>query len=194
MPMSCIHLTVAFLSLYVCDRVPPPSRPQVSSVRTAESRAGSSFDRSIADRRAPRQSKIDAMDVAAKLLEAAVLQAARGAAHIAAVAIVAEARLLIRLALLGRVTRENGSRALREALLETWRARFEKNMARHNSVDWSKVPARLEAGPDRLGSLHRMERTGGEPDVVGQNKEDGRVPVLRSCGLHVIGCISGGCL
>lgn len=59
----------------------------------------------------------------------------------------------------------------REALLETLRARFEKNPARHKGLDWSKVRARLEARPDKLASLQRMEASGGEPDVVGQDQK-----------------------
>jgi hypothetical protein len=58
----------------------------------------------------------------------------------------------------------------REALLETLRARFEKNVGRHEGIQWPKVRARLEANPDKLRSLGEMERTGGEPDVVRQDK------------------------
>jgi hypothetical protein len=60
-----------------------------------------------------------------------------------------------------------------EALLRTLQARFEKNMNRHKGLDWAKVQARLEANPDKLWSLHEMERTGGEPDVVGYDKKTG---------------------
>ena len=60
-----------------------------------------------------------------------------------------------------------------EALLTSLKARFEKNMNRHNSLDWAKVNAKLEAHPEKLASLNEMERTGGEPDVVGQDKESG---------------------
>ena len=55
----------------------------------------------------------------------------------------------------------------REILLRTLKARFEKNMNRHEGMDWAKVRAKLEANPEKLWSLHEMERTGGEPDVVG---------------------------
>ncbi len=58
----------------------------------------------------------------------------------------------------------------REDLLETLEARFEKNMARHKGLEWAKVRARLEAKPDKLWSLNEMERTGGEPDVVGHDE------------------------
>ncbi|HKX30584.1 MAG TPA: DUF4256 domain-containing protein [Blastocatellia bacterium] len=60
-----------------------------------------------------------------------------------------------------------------EELLSTLRARFEKNMNRHRGLEWAKVQARLEAHPEKLRSLHEMERTGGEPDVVGHDKKTG---------------------
>lgn len=61
----------------------------------------------------------------------------------------------------------------REALLGVLKARFEKNPERHKGLAWSKVLARLEANPDKLRSLHEMERSGGEPDVVGHDKKSG---------------------
>jgi Protein of unknown function (DUF4256) len=61
----------------------------------------------------------------------------------------------------------------REELLKVLKARFEKNPSRHKGLDWAKVQARLEAKPDKLWSLAEMERTGGEPDVVGQDKKSG---------------------
>jgi hypothetical protein len=61
----------------------------------------------------------------------------------------------------------------REELLGALKARFEKNLSRHKGLDWAKVQARLEANPDKLWSLNEMERTGGEPDVVGQDKKTG---------------------
>lgn len=61
----------------------------------------------------------------------------------------------------------------REELLDVLKARFEKHQNRHAGLDWTKVQARLEARPDKLWSLHEMERTGGEPDVVGQDKKTG---------------------
>lgn len=60
-----------------------------------------------------------------------------------------------------------------EQLLKTLNARFEKNIHRHRGLDWSNVQARLEAHPDKLWSLNEMERTGGEPDVVGCDSETG---------------------
>jgi hypothetical protein len=61
----------------------------------------------------------------------------------------------------------------REELLETLRARFEKNMNRHKGLEWAKVQAKLDANPQKLWSLNEMERTGGEPDVVGYDKRSG---------------------
>ncbi len=61
----------------------------------------------------------------------------------------------------------------REELLKTLKARFEKNMDRHKGLDWAKVQAKLEANPEKLWSLSEMERTGGEPDVVGFDKKSG---------------------
>jgi hypothetical protein len=55
----------------------------------------------------------------------------------------------------------------REELLRASKARFEKNMNRHKGLEWAKVQAKLEANPEKLWSLNEMERTGGEPDVVG---------------------------
>ena len=60
-----------------------------------------------------------------------------------------------------------------EELLRAVKARFEKNMNRHQGLDWAKVQARLEANTEKLWSLHEMERTGGEPDVVGHDKKTG---------------------
>ena len=60
---------------------------------------------------------------------------------------------------------------LRGELLNTLKARFEKNMNRHKGIDWSKVEAKLKANPQKLFSLNEMERTGGEPDVVGYAKK-----------------------
>jgi hypothetical protein len=60
-----------------------------------------------------------------------------------------------------------------EELLGVLKARFEKNLNRHKGLDWAKVQARLEANAEKLWSLNEMERTGGEPDVVGQDKKSG---------------------
>src|SRR5580698_212876 len=60
-----------------------------------------------------------------------------------------------------------------EELLKALKARFEKNMNRHKGLDWAKVQTKLEANAGKLWSLNEMERTGGEPDVVGQDKKTG---------------------
>jgi len=61
----------------------------------------------------------------------------------------------------------------REELFAALKSRFEKNVNRHKGLDWAKVQTRLEANADKLWSLNEMERTGGEPDVVGQVKKTG---------------------
>ena len=61
----------------------------------------------------------------------------------------------------------------REELLRTLKARFKKNMARHEDLEWVNVQAKLEANFEKLWSLNEMERTGGEPDIVGHNKKTG---------------------
>ena len=70
-------------------------------------------------------------------------------------------------------SRKKLSPKAQEELLGVLKARFEKNMKRHQSLEWAKVQAKLEANTDKLSSLHEMEMTGGEPDVVGQDKETG---------------------
>jgi Protein of unknown function (DUF4256) len=61
----------------------------------------------------------------------------------------------------------------REELFRALKDRFEKNLSRHKGLDWAKVQATLEANPEKLWSLNEMERTGGEPDVVGHDKKAG---------------------
>ena len=61
----------------------------------------------------------------------------------------------------------------RAELLTELKARFEKNTNRHKGLDWAKVQAKLEANPEKLWSLNEMDRTGGEPDVVGHDKKTG---------------------
>ncbi|MGH9587802.1 MAG: DUF4256 domain-containing protein [Acidobacteriaceae bacterium] len=61
----------------------------------------------------------------------------------------------------------------RKELLATLKARFEKNVSRHKGMEWAKVQARLDATTGKLWSLHEMERTGGEPDVVGFDRTTG---------------------
>ena len=58
-----------------------------------------------------------------------------------------------------------------EELLRALKDRFEKNMNRHKGLEWAKVQAKLEANAEKLWSLNEMERTGGEPDVVGHDKK-----------------------
>jgi hypothetical protein len=72
-----------------------------------------------------------------------------------------------------RMSEQELSPEQRDVLLGALKHRFEKNMARHKGVEWSLVRARLEADVDKLSSLNEMERTGGEPDVVGHDKKTG---------------------
>jgi len=71
------------------------------------------------------------------------------------------------------MTKRELSQEQREELLQTLRARFEKNMSRHPGLEWADVQAKLEANPEKLWSLHEMEETGGEPDVVGHDGKTG---------------------
>ncbi|MGC8230855.1 DUF4256 domain-containing protein [Pseudobacillus badius] len=59
----------------------------------------------------------------------------------------------------------------REELFRVLKDRFENNMSRHKGLEWSKVQVKLEANPEKMWSLHEMERTGGEPDVIGHDKQ-----------------------
>src|SRR5262245_15758304 len=61
----------------------------------------------------------------------------------------------------------------RDELLRALKARFDKNMGRHKGLEWANVQSRLEANTEKLWSLNEMERTGGEPDVVGHDKKTG---------------------
>lgn len=65
------------------------------------------------------------------------------------------------------------SKKQREEILRTLQTRFEKNMNRHKGLEWAAVQLKLEANAEKLWSLSEMERTGGEPDVVAQDKETG---------------------
>jgi hypothetical protein len=65
------------------------------------------------------------------------------------------------------------SKKQQEEILRTLKTRFEKNMGRHKGVEWAKVQAKLEASGEKLWSLQEMERTGGEPDIIGQDKKSG---------------------
>ncbi|MEQ2010555.1 MAG: DUF4256 domain-containing protein, partial [Limisphaerales bacterium] len=70
-------------------------------------------------------------------------------------------------------TKKKMSSEQRGELLRALKARFEKNMNRHKRLEWAKVEARLDASPARLCSLNELEKTGGEPDVVGLDKATG---------------------
>src|SRR3954470_19746061 len=59
----------------------------------------------------------------------------------------------------------------RDEVLAALKSRFEKNMHRHKGLDWAKIKTKLEGNPQKLWSLNEMERTGGEPDVVGHDKK-----------------------
>src|SRR5262245_59513209 len=61
----------------------------------------------------------------------------------------------------------------RDELLRVLRVRFEKNMNRHKGLEWARIQAKLDANTEKLWPLHEMERTGGEPDVVGHDKKTG---------------------
>src|ERR1039457_3066533 len=61
----------------------------------------------------------------------------------------------------------------REQVLAALKGRFEKNLYRHKGLDWAKIQAKLEASAEKLWSLNEMERTGGEPDVVGHDRKTG---------------------
>lgn len=73
----------------------------------------------------------------------------------------------------GAETRQALSAKERTSLIETLKTRFEKNASRHGGVAWADVQARLESSPAKLRSLHEMEQTGGEPDVVGRDGRTG---------------------
>jgi Protein of unknown function (DUF4256) len=75
------------------------------------------------------------------------------------------------------------TREQREQLLNALKARFEKNMNRHQGLEWAEVQARLEANTEKLWSLSQMEQTGGEPDVVDQNKKTGEY-ILYDCSVE----------
>jgi Protein of unknown function (DUF4256) len=76
-----------------------------------------------------------------------------------------------RIGYLEAMSKETLSKKQREELLSALKARFDKNTNRHKDLDWAKVQAKLEASTERLWSLSEMERTGGEPDVIGYDKK-----------------------
>jgi Protein of unknown function (DUF4256) len=58
-----------------------------------------------------------------------------------------------------------------DGLIKTLKDRFEKNMGRHSGIDWDAVQAKVQASPEKLQALQEMERTGGEPDVIGYDQK-----------------------
>jgi len=70
-------------------------------------------------------------------------------------------------------TKNKLSSVQHEGLIGALKSRFEKNMNRHKGLEWTKIKAKLEANPEGLWSLNEMEKTGGEPDVVGHDKKTG---------------------
>ncbi len=70
-----------------------------------------------------------------------------------------------------------------DELIKTLKDRFSKNMRRHTGIDWSSVQAKLEASPEKLQTLYEMERTGGEPDVVGYDEKTGEF-IFCDCSLE----------
>jgi hypothetical protein len=70
-------------------------------------------------------------------------------------------------------TKKELSADQRKELFKTLKARFEKNLNRHKGIEWETIRGKLEASPEKLWSLSEMERTGGEPDVIGHDKKTG---------------------
>lgn len=70
-----------------------------------------------------------------------------------------------------KINQKDLSTEQREELLGTLKTRFEKHMSRHKELEWTKVQAKLEANTEKLWSLSEMERTGGEPDVIGYDEK-----------------------
>ena len=89
-------------------------------------------------------------------------------------------------------TKRELSAAKRQDLLKALKMRFEKNMDRHQGLDWSKVEARLESNPAKLWSLNEMEITGGEPDVIGHDKKSGEY-IFFDCSPESPKGRAGGC-
>ncbi len=79
----------------------------------------------------------------------------------------------MKIAMKGTDPKKSLTPAQRGELLGRLNARFEKNPGRHPGLEWAKVAAKLEANAEKLWSLHEMERTGGEPDVVAHDKKTG---------------------
>jgi hypothetical protein len=80
----------------------------------------------------------------------------------------------------------------REELLGALKARFGKNMNRHKGLEWTKVQAKLEANAEKLWSLNEMEKTGGEPDLVGHDQKTGEY-IFFDCSPESPKGRAGGC-
>ncbi|HEY4245715.1 MAG TPA: DUF4256 domain-containing protein [Lacunisphaera sp.] len=81
----------------------------------------------------------------------------------------------------GAKTKKTLSAGQREELLKTLRTRFDKNMNRHDGIEWAQVKAKLDASAEKLWALNEMESTGGEPDVIGYNKKTGEYLFVDCC-------------
>ncbi|MBI3884469.1 MAG: DUF4256 domain-containing protein [Opitutae bacterium] len=80
----------------------------------------------------------------------------------------------------------------RDELFRVLQGRFEENPRRHRGLDWAAVKTRLDARPEKLWSLHEMERTGGEPDVVGHDRKTGEL-LFVDCSAETPGGRTGSC-
>ncbi|MFT3903052.1 MAG: DUF4256 domain-containing protein [Niabella sp.] len=80
-----------------------------------------------------------------------------------------------------KIIKKDLSLKQREEILEILKSRFGKNMHRHEGIDWKDVQERLTTSPDKLWSLHRMEETGGEPDVIAYRKDSGEYVFCDCC-------------
>jgi len=80
----------------------------------------------------------------------------------------------------------------REELLGKLKVRFGENTIRHKGIQWSGVQEKLDARPEKLRSLHEMERTGGEPDVVGHDKKTGEF-IFIDCSAESPSCRRSVC-
>jgi hypothetical protein len=81
------------------------------------------------------------------------------------------------------MTKKSLSPKQRADLLKALKNRFDKNMSRHKGLEWADVEAKLEGNAQKLWSLHEMERTGGEPDVIGHDRKTGQV-IFCDCALE----------
>jgi len=84
---------------------------------------------------------------------------------------------------MSKITKKKLSAEQRDELILVVRARFEKNMNRHKGMNWSAIENKLKASPEKVWSLHEMERTGGEPDVVAFDKKTGEY-IFMDCAVE----------